>query len=348
MFIDATDELTLKKAEQLKQKLIEHKKYDDYTAEDIALVRVTDHFPIDGIINSISNVPFVHYMNDLSHEALDEILKEEGLSYDERKEEVNSHTPLSTQYRSSVHFCLNGIVSSHAYGNFDGNPFVIIEPFKHHESNPNILSVRGEDTYFQDRLTLSQDAIILVDERFKDLVPNNSNLNIIFYRGDQSKAVEIALLSMEIIPEVVGKDYIIESDTSEKIRTFIRGKKYPCDKHCFSESYKYDDEQNLKLWDIYSKEFYKYLYTRVYGDITNYQDEIKYLVDANSFNEEAKAILKNIIRKLGIKEYEKLVDEYNELIRKKISEGKYPTNNEILSGKPLDYIDYDKLKTKTS
>ena len=90
MFIDATDELTLKKAEQLKQKLIEHKKYDDYTAEDIALVRVTDHFPIDGIINSISNVPFVHYMNDLSHEALDEILKEEGLSYDERKKEVNN------------------------------------------------------------------------------------------------------------------------------------------------------------------------------------------------------------------------------------------------------------------
>ena len=67
MFIDATDELTLKKAEQLKQRLKEHKKYDDYTAEDIALVRVTDHFPIDGIINSISNVPFVHFMNDLSH-----------------------------------------------------------------------------------------------------------------------------------------------------------------------------------------------------------------------------------------------------------------------------------------
>ena len=57
MFIDATDELTLKKAEQLKQKLIEHKKYDDYTAEDIALVRVTDHLPIDGIINFAYNLP---------------------------------------------------------------------------------------------------------------------------------------------------------------------------------------------------------------------------------------------------------------------------------------------------
>lgn len=340
MIINTEEPKEIERIERVKAKLIEEKREKNhYTSEDIVLVRVTAHLPSDGYIPALSNVPFVHRMNDLSKNAIMDILEENGKTYDEIKEIISDYVPLSTQYRSSIHFCLNGLVSSHMYGNFENNPYVIIEPFKHHENDENILAVRGEDTYFKDGIALSNDAIILVDERYAAQVTDSKiseHFKVIFYKGKQELAVESVLLDMGIVPELIGKDYIIDSDTSKYITDFITHKQYPRDKHCFSESYKTDDEKNIILWEKYAKEFFTFLYTKIYGNIDEKISEIDYLSKASSFEQIPLLQLKNLIKEIGLDAYRDIVQEYNALIIEKINSGNYPNNNQILEGTPLD------------
>lgn len=340
MLIDTTNPQEMQNYERRKEQLINEKIVKgEYDASDIALVRVTDHLPDDNRLFSLSNVPFVAKMNDLAHETIASFFEEQGLSYAESKQKAREYSPLSTQYRSSIHFCLNGPVSSHSYGNFEGNPFVIIEPFKEHEHDSNILAVRGEDTYFQDSVILSDEAIILVDENYADRVLYSGvDLNkVVFYRGNQEQAVGVMLTRMGIVPELVGQNYIIDSDTSDFIRTFIQERNYPNDKHCFSESYKQDDQNNIRLWEKYAENYYTYLYGAVYGDISDKKEEIDYLVSAYQFDNVAIELLKNVIKTVGIDRYKEIVDTYNNSIMEKISLGQYPTNNQILAGAPLGY-----------
>jgi len=340
MLIDTTNPQEMQNYEMLREQLISEKlAKGSYDSSDIALVRVTDHLPNDGRICSLSNVPFVAKMNDLAHEAMISIFEDQGLSYSESKQKARELSPLSTQYRSSIHFCLNGIVSSHSYGNFEGNPFVIIEPFKQHENDSNILAVRGEDTYLQDEITLSDEAIILVDESYAEKVLDSGidPSKVVFYRGDQKQAVDVMLTKMGIVPELVGKDYIIESDTSKLIEDFIDGKNYPRDKHCFSESYLNDDQKNITLWEKYAADYYTYLYSSVYGDIEAKKEEISYLVSSNQFNNIAIDLLKGVINTVGIDRYREIVDSYNNAILERVAFGQYPTNNQILEGAPLGY-----------
>lgn len=340
MLIDTTNPQEIQDFQRLKEQLINQKlEKGRYDSTDIALVRVTDHLPVDDRIFSLSNVPFVARMNDLAHEAMLSIFEEQGLSYVESKQRAREISPLSTQYRSSIHFCLNGIVSSHDYGNFDGNPFVIIEPFKHHDKDNNIIAVRGEDTYFEDEITLSDEAIILVDENYADQVLESGidQNKVVFYRGSQQQAVDIMLARIGIVPELVGKDYIIESETSEFIRSFIYEKNYPMDKHCFSDSYRQDDLKTVELWEKYANDYYTYLYSNVYGNIDEKQEEISFLVTATPYNSMAVNCLKGVISSIGIERYKEIVDKYNDSILEKVTIGQYPTNNQILEGASFSY-----------
>ncbi len=326
-------------------------KKGEYDSGDIALVRVTDVFPYDGVIHSLSNVPFVHKINDLPHEvAVTNILnldeKKQGLSMSEQidltheiSEQAREYSPYSTQYRSTVHFCLNGVVSPHIMGqDLVGRPYAIIDFQKHHESDTNIVAVRGEDTYFEDQFNLSPDAIVLVDEKYVDNLANQNitgNFKVQVYRGDQKLAVEKVLLDNGIVPETIGTDYILSSPTSSMIGDYIDSKGYAQDKHCYSMNYRHDDEKNLDLWDKYAKDFYNYLYEQVYGDKTNYLDDINYLSKAGIYDREAFNKLSNFINSIGVDKYKKIVDSYNNAILERVKSGSYPNNKEILDGASL-------------
>lgn len=351
MLIDTNNQDLLIFIEKRKKQLIDEKlNKGSYTSEDIALVRVTDHFPIDKKIYSISNVPFVVKLNDIPKEFatyklfnLEEKIKNQDYqttlnTIKEINEKAKEYSPYSTQYRSSIHFCLNGVVSSHIMGNFENKPYVIIEPFSFHEKDSNILSVRAEDTYFKDAIILSDKAIILVDEYYKDNIlniNNSSNFNIIFYRGNQKTAIEVVLLWMNIIPELMANNHVVESPTSKLLINFIQEKKYNTEKHCLSQSYYNDDQRNLILWKKYAENFYTFLYSKIVDEATIYEKEIKFLSESSYRDKEALILFEKIINKIGINNYKLIVDEYNQFIIEQIKEGKYPTNNDILDGAPL-------------
>ncbi len=354
MLLDTSDKnielsMEMKKQDLIKQKL----ERGFYTASDIVLVRATDHVPKNGVIKALSNVPFVCKLNDAFHEvAYRYILKTpdkiKDLDYNKSMQIITEDTqkarefsPWSTQYRSSVHFCLNGIVSSHMQGNFDNNYIVIMEPFAGNESTANILAVRGEDTYFKDEVQLSDKAIILIEASHLDELLDqniNPNIKIIPYRGDRDVSVEWVLLAMfDVVPELIGKDYIIESETSKMITDFISVNNYPSDKHWYSKSYKEDDEKNLKLWEIYAKDFLTYLFSKM-GDVSQYESIIdKLSKNTSSFSEETITVLEKIIQQIGVESYINIIKEYNHSIDEQIELGAYPTNNEILNGKSFRY-----------
>lgn len=347
MLINTNEENFDLKLNYLKNKLIEEKlEKKSYTDDDIVLVRSTDHLPTSGVIPAICNVPFVTPIRGIAYNAIDAFYNKMGLSWDERKEIVENNTPLSTQYRSSVHFCLNGVVASHMYGNFDKNPFVIIEPFKYHKNDKNILAVRGEDTYFENQLNLSKEAIILVDERYIDKVIDskiNEQYQVIYYQGNQREAIDMVLVKNGILPELIGSNHIIDSKTSEMIREFIRDRGYPQDKHCYSKSYKEDDQKNFLLWDLYAREFFTYLYSEIYGNINDKMKEIELLSTFFANDNDKLKILTSIIEEIGIDSYKKVVADFNNLIIEKINSGLYPTNNEILASGVLN-LDIHNIK----
>ena len=348
--------MEMKKQNLIKQKL----EKGFYMASDIALVRTTDWLPKNGVINAICNVPFVCKLNDATSEvAYRDILKTydkiKDLDPDKIAEIIDENTkksreyiPWSTQYRSSVHFCLNGIVSNHMQGNFDDNYIVIIEPFLQHENDSNILAVRGEDTYFKDSIQLSDKAIILIEESYLNELTEqniNPNIQIIPYRGDRDVALEWTLIAMfDVVPELIGKDYIIDSPTSKMITNFIDNKNYPVDKHCYSMSYKDDEEKTLILWQMYAKNFYTYLFSQI-GDVSQYEREIDKLSKNNSYlDKETITILSKIIQQIGADNYRDIINKYNYSIDEKIKLGIYPTNNEILNGESFGYC--SEIKTK--
>ena len=347
--------------EKLENLIYEKRAKGYYEADDIALVRDTDYLPFDGCIPSISNVPFVCKCNLLAHSALASILYKEdeklkqitkdieensasqelfmkSLELREKREmeigeEIKKFTPYSSQYRSTVHFCLNGIVSSHQMGTFNGK-YVIIEPFSEHYKDSNIEAVRPEDTYFKEKLMLSDKAKILVNKKdYEEIInfPGAYKYNIVFYEGSKKDAVNRELIKMGIVPEKVETHNIAKSKTSDFISKFIEDNGYEREKHCFSSSYKEDDDKSLILWPIYEKEFFKFL--DLYVDDVDVHEKLNEFIE-NYYSDKFSAvdIMVSIIKEIGLEKYKYIVSEFNSTILEKVKDGTLPTNNEILSG----------------
>lgn len=348
MVIDANNENALRNYTEEKKRLIFEKTAKGYyDSSDIALVRVTDHLPENSIVPAICNVPFLTRINDLSSRVAYDILKENeqkisGMSYldpvieDELLKKSKEYSPLSTQYRSSIHFTLNGIVQNHQYGTFD-SPFVIVESFKQHEDDSNILSVRGDDTYFKDGICLSSDSVVLVPIEYKDKLDDRVG-NIVYYIGNRDRALEMYLVRIGIIPEKIKDSYVEESKTSSLLNGFIESKGYLRERHCYHPCYKIDDERSLELWKYYDDKFYSYLFKKIYPQGTHLSelDILKSKFDLGFFDKRPMNTLKNIVYSLGLYEYKQIVDSYNQELIQKVSSGEYPTNNEILGIAPID------------
>jgi hypothetical protein len=155
-----------------------------FSLNDIALVHATEFFPTDGIIKSSKEAQVVH---------------NKEIEINGKKKNVSSYS-----HRDSVHFALNGKVSSHTYGNWDKCQFIIIEPIKYHMDVINAIS--PEDTWTNGSVKLSSEAVILVDEKEYTKLDKKSieEYKIIKSKGDNKICVDKMLLLLGYKPQNIG------------------------------------------------------------------------------------------------------------------------------------------------
>ena len=182
-----------------------NEKYDDYTLYDCILVRTTDAFPFNKVIETpIHGNAFVYGNSYIFGDVLLDMLKEKYVDINKNRdlffEKMKKLQIASKSCRSTIHFSINGLVSSHAYGNFDNRAFTILEPLKYHIEDSSLLSLNVCDTYFNDDMKLSDDAIILIDknkyEEIKDkeeYIEVLSSMKVYVYTGNLQEALSIVL-----------------------------------------------------------------------------------------------------------------------------------------------------------
>ena len=172
----------------------------ELSIDDAVLVRTTNFFPFGRVVKTpLSANSIIRFIPSEFESIIVDLLKEEYK--DNFIEEINKYELNHFFKRNTSHYCINGIVGSHAAGDFSNRSFVILEPLKYHINDINIKSLRAEDTYFEGDVALSIEASILMSEKMYNLLKNNPlyindllNFNIIVYNGnDQDLAVKKAL-----------------------------------------------------------------------------------------------------------------------------------------------------------
>ncbi len=153
----------------------------EYTINDCVLVRTTDIFPMDGIVETpINGNAYEFGRSSIIGEAISKKVREKHPNYYMTEEEGEKYSKELAEFdvcfetcRRTIHFAMNGLVGTTAYGNFDNKPFVIFEPLKYH-IDPSLKCLRVEDVYFDNDMRLSNECSILLEENY--LKENSNNL----------------------------------------------------------------------------------------------------------------------------------------------------------------------------
>lgn len=314
-----------------------------YTIDDFALVRTTDYLPADKKILSLCDTPFLTHTTNVPNSVIFKILQEKynlnpfnDEDYEKLKEMAGSYSPLSSQYRSTIHFTLNGLVSSHSKGNFDGRNFIIIDKLSSHLGKENFRTLRMEDTFIKGPFEISDEAIILINKvRYEKLLAENSwlqNYNVTLYTGDEKEAVEAVLLDLGITPETIGEHGAEYSKRTPLYKTALSNlaKSHNCseEKHFYSEEYKEDDKKSLQIWEIFNRNFYEELCKTF--KIEQKEEIINFLSSYNIACPKLEEKLKELINQIGLEEYCEFVLSYNKTLLSRLNAKTFPTNNEIL------------------
>jgi hypothetical protein len=267
--VDYYEELIEKRQKEVSQTV------EEYNPSDIMLVRTTDIFPKDRkmepLINSkkISKKSFDDLKRCLVHRKVFEDIYSVPIEFEEQIEFY------VLDYRSSVHFCENGLVQSHLQGNFTSRPFIIFEPLNEQLNNSDFRLFAAQDTFIKGNMTLSDKTIIMIpNDRIKDLLiqyPDLVNYQLIAYQGDEQEAVRILLYDLGYTPELIGTGHIIDSPSSQLVVNLNR--KLASDmgcvsntKHAFTEEYKNDVDNRISLYYIFERECVKFLVQELIDD----------------------------------------------------------------------------------
>lgn len=352
------DELEDKK-DRLNEKILEKGYYD---ASDVALVRTSNYLEEDHTLKPLSKIPFVLKRNNVPYNVMYNIIREkynvnvfnQDENYNKFKEIVDAYSPYSSQYRSTIHFSLNGLVASHSKGNFDNRNFIIIDKLNKHLGNEDFKSIRMEDSFVSGNFQISDDAIILIDEnKYNDLInkyPCLNTYNVVKFKGDEKLATEYVLVNMGIMPEKIKTHSSEYSERTSLYEDYFISleEKYGIgnDKHIYSEEYTNDDEKNIILWQIYDNKFYNDLFNHFRLEQDNFKEILNNLLSYEINNYDKENILKEVIQYIGLENYENFVIEYNKNIIKNINNNNYPTNEEIIENNEIIFKDsYQNNKT---
>ena len=329
-------------------------KYTDYSPENIMLVRTTNVFPLNRTLTTLADTSFIAKTNtNFIHSSLFYELDVETL------QQLETYVPC---YRSTIHFTENGLVSSHMYGNFDNQSFIILEPLVEQLGKSNFRNFAGQDTFVEGNVTLSEKAIIIIKTdaypMIKENYPEIENYNVILYNGiqedikkqyleetsdgmpefnvnDQRAIVEAILLDLGYVPELIGSHYIINSPTSDKIREVNNklAERYGVlaeTKHHYTKEYENDFNKNLLLIEIFDKQLYNFI-------IKKHELEMDLLIEKDKISNQAAL---NLVQILGLEEIINDIAIFNDTVQKTQEASMLPTSEELLQNHTLDIYGY--------
>lgn len=355
----STVEEVMKTNQQVRE-MQELKKYDEYTKDDIMLVRTTEKFPDGRVIKPLSDAVFV------SKNGSNFIYQ--AMYYELNCEELEKLKSCEMFYRSTVHFTENGFVLSHMYGNFDNRQFIILDPLNEHVGVSDIRNFAGQDTFIKGNVTLSEKAIFIVKaenyEAIKQAHPEIENFNVVLYNGipsevkaayikehaddmpefdvnDQRAIVEKTLLDLGYAPELIGKDYIISSATSDNVKAVNEelAEQYGVlanSRHNPSPEYLDDFKKNVLITEIFNKLLLDFIIKihNIDNSVINVNDKI------NQYTAH------NLIGLLSIDVIAADIEEFNKTVFKMQELGMLPTSGELINNNIPDiYSAYVQLQT---
>lgn len=303
---------------------------EDYTVDDCVIVRTTDIFPKDGMVITPKNGGAYGFGRSV---ILEEIIRKkianeypdlDDDSFFKKLDEFNIFFDIP---RGTIHYTINGLVSSHDYGNFDNRPFIIIEPLKYHINDKSLVGLRVEDTYFNDNMELSDEAKIMISQAYFDANKDNlefleslQGLNIIVFSGDETKAVEYVLRSLGYNAFTVNNhgytNGFYGNNDETRMLFFLRGiaqeKNIPTERHCYSASYLEEKDSMNKCVEKREKEYLRYildnsLISDELRDRIDYAISDCYYIEYLSDN----SYIEKLIDIIGLDNLKRLTAEYN-------------------------------------
>lgn len=97
--------------------------------------------------------------------------------------------------RDTIHFAINGEVSSHEYGNFNDRKYAIIIPFSN-VNTQNLASFNSSDTFFTSSVSTNGGYLLCPKEEVRKLQETNPNTTVVGYEGDDVDGFADAFLTM--------------------------------------------------------------------------------------------------------------------------------------------------------
>ncbi len=313
----------------------------EYGIEDCILVRTTDIFPVDGIVQTpINGNAYGFGRSSILGEAISKKVREKHPNYYMTEESGEKYSRELAEFdvcfetcRRTIHFAMNGLVGSTAYGNFDNKPFVIFEPLKYHLDS-SLKSLRVEDVYFGDDMKLSRECSILLEENFikehsndLEFLEQLKNFKVYVYRGNQQAAVS------KVLSDLGYDSYLISSNgysnglsegmAASKMWRFVNNfateNNIGLDRHFYSEINQEDSMNRQEKGKEIDIKHLTYIL-----DNSNVSEELKnkivpLLPDYISYLE---PLMDELVNELGLEQIKQLTKEFNDLYIKQLNSAK--------------------------
>ena len=156
---------------------------EDSTIDDLYLVRATDCFSSDNVMQapsrgqvlSIINLPGQFFKlkkyvdNSPQYTQLEE--REKYILIDKLIKRVS---PLRRDYRGSKHFTINSAVADNDGGSWDKMPYVYLEPIKPHLEGNDLENIAIHDTWFRGDVKLLNPTLLIRQKHLVELLKLNN------------------------------------------------------------------------------------------------------------------------------------------------------------------------------
>jgi len=327
---------------------LERKKQDiDYSSldvKDFALVRTTDVFPKNRILEildeSNSDTPITCFLSDVLAQRLMQdrygITKRNTNNYEEqvklaeteRDIKFNECAIMSSQYRCTKHFTLNGLVSSHMMGNFDNRTYIIIEPLEGHiderdsDGSRKIVSLREADTYFKlekgKPLKLSEKAIIMMPvDNYNKAIQNPimraqlAQYHIVTFQGDEKTAVDMCLDDLGYISEGIGQHgYSLGCPMQQAVQRIGAEYGIPYEQHYGSPLWVADNEVTSQYDQDVTTRFIEYFLKCLEGNLTINENILEGFTKMQTKCEDE---ISALIDQVGVERCLQIIKDFNQM-----------------------------------